>query len=138
MLSIPQVAQTDADKSDMGCTVMRKRCTCRGQETKVSGATVPQTFAERAGSVSPGLSAGLPVAMAPSAHLTPQQLSCQGSAPRQSNAPCWLWECKGLSQQQNSVYFCSWTVAGYNSAPCSAKLEDETMAEGCVCLFCSL
>lgn len=58
-----------------------------------------------------------------------------GDSTRQGVAPYCLCECRGLPQQRNSVCFYFWKLAGYNSALCRAKLENGTVAEGCVCLF---
>lgn len=87
MLSIPEVAQTDADKNDLCCPVLGERYTCRGQEIKVAGATVPQIFAERTGSVSPGLSADPAAVMAPSAHPDSSAAQLSGDSAEAEKSP---------------------------------------------------
>lgn len=90
MLSIPQVAQTDADKSGMGCRVLGESCMCSGWETKVAGANVPQNFAEGTSWVSPGLSAGSAAVMAPLAHPGSLAAQLSGDSTEPEEAPCWL------------------------------------------------
>lgn len=90
MLSIPQAAQTDADKNGMGCWVPGESCVCRGWETKVSGANVPLNFAECTSSFSRGLSAGAAAAMAPLAHPHSSAAQLSGDSTEAEKAPCWL------------------------------------------------